>query len=104
MIKHRPGTKCRRCRHRYDAHDAPELSCPVGGSTWLTHTQRPAQSFNAAEIKFADELLRMVQRGGDPRLLAKVHRKEMTSLTRKVLGMKARAEAFRALKNGRVTR
>lgn len=88
MTDSRPTTPCRRCGRAHADHEA-NLRCPDGtGRTWLGKQHKGAsQSFSEDEIVWLDAVLKMLQRRGDTKQLAR--RAEIGTISRKVAVMKA---------------
>lgn len=89
----RPTTKCRRrdCGVPFSDHEGGLCPNGKGKSFNLRNpSNRVANSFVQSEVVFLSELLRQVARGGDPRLLARMHAKDLGSIAGKTTRMKAR--------------
>lgn len=69
----RPETKCLRCRGAYRNHGLLDEKCPdSSGRAFRRRVQSSAShSFARSEIQWLDEVLRMLQRGGDVRTLGR---------------------------------
>jgi hypothetical protein len=99
----RPATRClnRKCRQRFDAHVGDVRECPSLPGRRFSYkprkpTGRATNSFKPQEVTFLHELVRMVARGGDTRMLGQMHARELGSLAAKVATMRKRLEAQRS--------
>lgn len=80
-----PTTRCKRCKHAYQAHAAPDYACPDGtGRVWLKKSDRgrASASFSLNEVAVLNDLLLGVTQRKDLSQLAR--RFEFADIARKV--------------------
>lgn len=73
MTVPRPNTKCNRCRCTYAQHTGEHKICPDYRATFSHHkrSSRVSQSFSPEEVRWLDQAVNSLLRGGDVSGLAR---------------------------------